>query len=45
MIEAKKAPISHEKDCKNLNSGFQIVLAEKIKPIIKEYKPLICQPL
>ena len=39
-----KAPKNHEKDCKNLKSRFQIVDAEKINPINKEYIAYICQP-
>ena len=32
-MEAKTAPIIHEKDCKYISVGFQIVEAPKIKPI------------
>ena len=45
MTEDINAPISHEKDCKNLKSTFQIVDAEKINPINNEYIAFICQPL
>ena len=44
-MEAKIAPIIHEKDCKYISVGFQIVEAPKIKTIKIEYNALICHPL
>ena len=36
MIKEIIAPIIQAKDCKNIKLGFQIVEAEKIKPINME---------
>ena len=44
VIKDTVKPINQENDCKNLNSGFHIVAAENINPIVNEYKPLICHP-
>jgi hypothetical protein len=44
VIDETINPINHEKDCKNLKSGFQIVAAENINPINNEYTAFKCHP-